>query len=185
MCCCTVDSRRRLCFSVLSVLCCGSRWDGGDDCKTVVACAGGRQVWWSVLECLGCGFLEIGRNPRRLGTDAVTPTGAAFLPEGRRVGCISSLPLVRTGGTPRMVPGVTHGAVRAAASKLSLPFLEVLLGSRRLRKLGVWWKISSEGAAVESYHCFRRTAGVGIVFFLFCFVSFGLDLCCLAPAVVS
>ena len=53
------------------------------------------RSWWRALvggkdrrcysERLGCGFLEVGRNPCRLDTDAVTPVGVAILPEGRRV----------------------------------------------------------------------------------------------------
>jgi hypothetical protein len=52
-------------------------------------------------------------------TDAVTPAGAAFLPEGPRV-----YPFP----TPLCVLGETLGLVRAAATPSSLSFLKVLLG---------------------------------------------------------
>jgi hypothetical protein len=50
-----------------------------DDCKIVVARAGGRRVWWSAMELLGRGFFGVRRNPcRKVGTDVVMPMGAAI-----------------------------------------------------------------------------------------------------------
>ena len=115
----------------------------------MVACAGGREDWWSYPQRLGCGFLEIRRNPCRLDTDVVTPTGATFLPEGRRDASFPPLSvpgetLGHTGGNLWNCPG---SSVVVVAS-----FLEVLLGTRRFGRLGAGR--TSDGAAAESHPVF-------------------------------
>jgi hypothetical protein len=58
--------------------------------------------------------------------DAVTPAGAAFLPEGHRV-------------YPFPTP---LGLVRAVAASSLFSFLKLLLGTRCFDVLGAWWEFS-------------------------------------------
>ena len=88
-------------------------------------------------------FWWLGEIPA-VGTDVVTLASVTL--EGRRV---YLFPI------PRSVPGETLGPVRAAASSSSLSFLEVLLGMRRFRALGLWWDFAGEDVAVESHFRFR------------------------------
>jgi hypothetical protein len=101
----------------------------------VVVHAGGRQVEWGTTDHLGLWFFwGLGEIPVGVSDiDAVTPAGAAFLPEGHRV-----YPFP----TPLCVPGETLGLVRATASSSSLSFLKVLLGTRCFDVLGAWWEFS-------------------------------------------
>ena len=78
-----------------------------------------------------------------VGSDAVTPVGAATLLEGRRL---------YLSPTPLCVPGEILGLIRAVASSSPRSFLKVLLGTRRFDGIGVWWN-SSVGAAVVG--CYR------------------------------
>ena len=73
----------------------------------------------------------VGRNPCRFSdTDVVTPSGAIFLLQGRRVYSVSA---------PLCVPGEILGYVRATASSSSPPFLKVLLGTRQSGGFGMRW----------------------------------------------
>ena len=65
------------------------------------------ELLWSVR---GRGFLEVGRNPCRLDTDAVMPAGVAILPEGRRV-YLFPTPCRVPGGTLERAPGLPLGPV--------------------------------------------------------------------------
>jgi hypothetical protein len=89
----------------------------------------------------GLGEIPVGSSD----TEAVTPVGDAFLPEG---------PWVYPFPTPLCVPGETLGLVRAAAAPSSLSFLKVLLGTRRVGVLGVWWELSGGcSGGVSSLFC--------------------------------
>jgi hypothetical protein len=106
------------------------------------------------------GWFFGGREKSLLGsssTDAVTPAGAAFLPEGPRVYLFS---------IPHCVPGETLGLVRAAAASSSFSFLKVLLGTRRFEVLGVWWN-SPDGAAVAGCLCFVDLPVLAFLSFFF------------------
>ena len=78
--------------------------------------------------------------------DTVTLEGVTFLPEGCRV-----YPFP----TPRSVSGETLWLVRAAVSSSSLSFLEVPLGTRWIKVLGLWWDFSGEDAMVAGLFRFR------------------------------
>jgi hypothetical protein len=121
----------------------------------------GVVVFWGLGE-ISVGLFDI---------DAVTPAGAAFLPERHRV-----YPFP----TPLCVPGETLGLVRAAAASSSFSFLKVLLGTRCFDVLGAWWEFSegrSGGRRVIFVSLICRCRHLFLLsFFLFFF--FWDRLCC-------
>jgi hypothetical protein len=74
--------------------------------------------------------------------------------------------------------GETLGPSGPSSSAVSmvLPFLKVLLGSRRSRVLGEWWE-KSEGTAVAGLHRFVHSSLSSFIFFWHAFVVAPAFLC--------